>query len=131
MALKPQAFQLLAGTMLLCCLVHPSTAFCGNPANPIHCKTEGQQCTSKRTSECLPPLECPVELGATGWCTRTNDFAPCGEPPIHCKPNGAACAPARVSECIDGNHCDRLMGICVAGKAPFLKKPFGGRRLMA
>lgn len=105
-----------------------STAVCVNPANPIHCKTEGEWCTSKRTSECLPPLECPVELGAQGCCTRPNDFAPCGEPPVHCKPNCAACALARVSECIDGNHCDRLMGICVAGKAP--KKPFGRRLSM-
>lgn len=73
---RPQAILLLVGSILLCCLAQPSTAFCANPSNPIHCKTEGERCTSKRTSECLPPLECPVQLNAQGWCTRTNNFAP-------------------------------------------------------
>jgi hypothetical protein len=118
---------MLAAALLLSCCTMPSIAFCADPSNPIHCKEEGQVCTSKPTSECRPPLECPVAMGAQGWCTRTNDVLPCGEPPIHCKPNGAACAPAKTSECIEGNHCDRLMGICVKGKAP--KSKPNGRKL--
>jgi hypothetical protein len=127
--MKAQAAVLLAGALLLSCCTLPSTAFCANPSNPQHCKGEGERCISKRTSECIPPLECPVELGAQGWCTRTSNVLPCGEPPIHCKPNGAACALAKVSECIEGNYCDRLMGICVKGEPP-KSKPNGKKLTM-